>query len=230
MRIFLLAPVLLGLSTIAGAAERGYSVTDFDRIRVDGPYRVTLATGRSPGARAFGSQGAIDAVAVELQGRLLIVRRSSQSWGGYPGQPAGPVEVRLTTHGLRGAAVSGAGSLTIDRLKGQSLDLAVAGSGRLEVGAIETDRLSVAVVGSGVVTVSGTAATAQIGVRGTGAVEGERLTVKSIKVAAEGAGDLRITATQTASVLANGTGNIVVLGNPACTIKAPGSGTVACGD
>ena len=33
----------------AHTGTRGYSVTDFDRIRVEGPYTVTLATGHGRG-------------------------------------------------------------------------------------------------------------------------------------------------------------------------------------
>lgn len=223
-------PLILLFATAASAAERGYSVTDFDRIRLDGPYKVTLATGRSPGARAYGSQAAVEGVAVEVQGRTLIVRRNSQSWGGYPGKPAGPVEVRLTGHGLRSATVNGAGSLSIDRIKGHTVDLVVAGSGRLDVGALEADRLTVSVVGNGQARVAGKAAIAHFGVRGSGGIEGSALIAKDARIVADGPGDIKIKATATAAVTSNGAGNIVVEGSPACTVKASGSGMVACGD
>lgn len=221
------------LSSAAPAAERGYSVTDFERIRVDGPYKVTLTTGRSPGARAYGSQAAIEGVSVELQGRTLIVKRNSQTWGGYPGTSvggaAGPVEIRLTGYALRSATLNGAGSLTIDALKGQSIDLLVAGSGLLKVGRIDTDRLTVSVAGNGRAEVGGKAAIAQFAVRGTGAIDGSALVAKDAKIAADGPGDIKIAATATASVVSSGAGNIAVTGRPACTVKATGSGTVACG-
>lgn len=217
------------LSSAAPAAERGYSVTDFERVRVDGPYRVTLTTGRSPGARAYGSQAAIEGVSVELQGRTLIVKRNSQTWGGYPGTSAGPVEIRLTGYALRSATLNGAGSLTIDALKGQSIDLLVAGSGLLKVGRIDTDRLTVSVAGNGRAEVGGKAAIAQFAVRGTGAIDGSALVAKDAKIAADGPGDIKIAATATASVVSSGAGSIAVTGKPACTVKATGSGTVACG-
>jgi hypothetical protein len=44
------------------------------------------------------------------------------------------VEVRVTGYTLRAAALNGAGSLAIDKVKGASLDLVVAGSGLLTVG------------------------------------------------------------------------------------------------
>lgn len=227
MKIVLLAAVLL--SSGASAAERGYSVTDFDRIRVDGPYKVTLVTGKSPSARAYGSQAAIEGVVVDLQGRTMIVRRSSQSWGGYPGQSAGPVELRVSTYGLRSAALNGAGSLSIDKVRGQAIELSVAGSGLLKVGAVEADRLTLGVTGNGRAEVAGRALTAQVGIRGTGVVDASALTTNDVKLAADGPGDIRITATRTASVVSNGAGNIVVIGTPACTVKATGSGTVSCG-
>ncbi len=225
-----LPALLLSLSAAASAAERGYSVTDFDRIRVDGPYKVTLATGRSPGARAYGAQTAIEGVSVEVQGRTLVVKRNSQTWGGYPGKPAGPVEIRLTGHGLRAATLNGAGSLSIDKVKGQNIDLAVAGSGLLKVASVEADRLTVSVIGNGRAEVAGKAAIAQFGVRGTGGVEARALIAKDARIVADGPGDIRIKATATASVTSNGAGNIVVDGQPACTVKATGSGSVACGD
>lgn len=211
------------------AAERGYSVTDFDRIRVDGPYKVTLATGRSPGARAIGAPGALDAVVVEVQGRTLIVRRNGQSWGGYPGTSAGPVEVRVTGHALRSAAVNGAGSLLVDKLKGAAVDLLVAGSGSLTVAAIDADRLGVGVTGNGRATVAGKAAGAQLAVRGTGVIDAAALVVKDVKIASDGPGTVTVAATSTAGVVSHGAGEIVVTGRAACTVKATGSGTVACG-
>ncbi len=227
MKTAILAATLL--SSAAPAAERGYSVTDFERVRVDGPYKVTLTTGRSPGARAYGSQAAIEGVSVELQGRTLIVKRNSQTWGGYPGTSAGPVEIRLTGYALRSATLNGAGSLTIDALKGQSIDLLVAGSGLLKVGRIDTDRLTVSVAGNGRAEVGGKAAIAQFAVRGTGAIDGSALVAKDAKIAADGPGDIKIAATATASVVSSGAGNIAVTGRPACTVKATGSGTVVCG-
>lgn len=225
-----LSALLVLLSTAASAAERGYSVTDFDRIRVDGPYKVTLATGRSPGARAYGAQAALEGVMVEVQGRTLIIKRGSQTWGGYPGRVAGPVEVRITGYGLRAATLNGAGSLAIDKVKGQSIDLVIAGSGRLEVGAVEADRLAVSVVGDGQARVAGRAGIAQFGVRGTGGIDGGGLLAKDARIALDGPGEIKVTAITTASVTSNGAGNVVVLGKSACTVKASGSGTVACGD
>jgi hypothetical protein len=49
---------------------------------------------------------------MEVQGRTLRIRPNRSAWGGYPGEGAGPLKIELSTHGLRGASVSGAGSIS----------------------------------------------------------------------------------------------------------------------
>ena len=89
MKTAALAALLL-VAAPAMAATRSYSVTSFDRIRVDGPYQLMLKTNVAPFARAAGSQQALDAVSIRVEGRTLIVRADEGgSWGGYPGQQPG---------------------------------------------------------------------------------------------------------------------------------------------
>ena len=94
----------------SGAPQRNYSVTSFDRIRVDGPYQVTVKTNVAPFARASGTPGSLDGVSIRVEGRTLIVRAdTSGGWGGYPGEGRGPVTIEVGTHDLRppGSTVPG---------------------------------------------------------------------------------------------------------------------------
>jgi hypothetical protein len=100
----------------APVTTRTFTVTGFDRIRVDGPFKVELATGVAPYARARGTAAALDGVDIDVEGRTLVVRPSSTSWGGYPGQARGPVEIALGTHDLSTAWINGSGTLAVDRI------------------------------------------------------------------------------------------------------------------
>ena len=106
MRTFLLAAAIIVAGTPADAATRNFGVTSFTKIRVSGPYKVSVATGVAPFARATGSSAAIDRVAIEVRGDTLVVQ-SNPSWGGYPGSDPGPVEVTLGTHELGSASLIG---------------------------------------------------------------------------------------------------------------------------
>ncbi|HEV2044211.1 MAG TPA: DUF2807 domain-containing protein, partial [Sphingomicrobium sp.] len=118
MKHLILAAFLLSAAP-AAAAERNFGVSGFDRVRVDGDYKVTLTVGIAPFAKAKGSMRALDPVDIVVEGRTLIVRaKASASWGGYPGESAGPVEISIGTHELTAAFVNGAGSLAINKVRG----------------------------------------------------------------------------------------------------------------
>jgi hypothetical protein len=63
----------------AEAARRNFSVTSFDRIRMEAPFDVTLVTNKAPFARADGPVTSLDAVDLRIEGRTLIVRQRSGS-------------------------------------------------------------------------------------------------------------------------------------------------------
>ena len=134
MRTFLLAAAAaVALAAPAGAATRNFGIASFEKVRVDGPFKVTLTTGVAPFARATGSAAALDRVAIDVRGNTLVVHNNLDSWGGYPGKDVGPVEISLGTHDLSAAWLNGSGSLAIDRVKGLSFDLSVQDSGAGEI-------------------------------------------------------------------------------------------------
>jgi Putative auto-transporter adhesin, head GIN domain len=228
-RILPLAFLALAAAVPAGAAERTYSITDFDRVQVDGPYRVTVTTGRSSGARAEGSTEALDHVSIDVQGGTLRVRRNRSAWGSHPGAGAGPVTVALTTRDLRNAAVVGSGSLDIDRAKGLRVDLSVSGSGRLNVSAVEADNLIVGLLGGGRITLAGRTRQLRATVQGSGDLAAAGLSSDDAQIASDTAGNVAVAVARTAKVTATGAGDVEIIGSPTCTIEAKGSGRVTCG-
>lgn len=228
-RILTLALLAFAAAVPAGAAERTYSITDFDRVQVDGPYRVVLTTGRSSSARAEGSAEALDHVSVDVQGGTLRVRRNRSAWGGYPGGGAGAVTVTLTSRDLRNAAVVGSGSLDVDRAKGLRVDLSVSGSGRLTVGSIEADTLMVGLLGGGRITAAGRAKQLKATIQGSGDLAAADLVADDAQIASDTAGTVVVAVARTAKVTATGAGDVEIVGSPACTVQARGSGQVRCG-
>ena len=226
-RAAILASCIASLASPATAAERTLSVTTFDRVRVDGPYKVKVATGVSPFAKVSGSAAGIDAVSVDQQGRTLIIRSNPSSWGGsYPGEGRGPVEVTVGTPDLSAVWVNGSGSLAVDRIKGLSFDLAVQGSGSAAIGEANVDQLDIGISGAGSVTLAGKAPKLTAIVRGTSSLDASALQVKDVTVGAEGPSQVRINASGTAKVDARGVASVEVSGGAACTVKAQGSAVV----
>ena len=215
------------LAAPAGAAERNYSVTTFDRVRIDGPYQVTLKTNVSPFARASGTQAALDSVSIKVEGRTLVVRANSGAgWGGYPGEARGPVTIEVGTHEVSSASINGAGALLIDRVKGLSFDLSVQGAGTMRIDNAEVDLLKAGLSGSASARISGRAAKLTAMVRGTSSLEAETLAAKDAVIGAEGPAMIRASISGTAKVNAVGLASVTLAGAPSCITKTQGSATV----
>ena len=229
IRLVLGTFVLIGVVTgamPADAADRSFSVTGFDRIRVEGPYKVRLTTGVAPFAKASGSPQGLDAVAVDVQGRTLVVRPNRSSWGGYPGQAVGPVEISVGTHELSAAWLNGSGTLAINQVKGLSFELAVQGAGSSAIGNARVDQLKIGISGAGSAVIGGTAGKLTAIVRGTSSFDASGLRVKDAVLGAEGPSVVKANVTNSAKIDALGASLVEIAGGPACTTKAQGSAIV----
>ena len=209
------------LATPAAAAERRYSVTDFDRIQVEGPFRVTLTTGKGASAVASGDPQAIERVSIEVQSRLLKIRPNRSAWGGYPGQDAGAVSLAITTPALRGATVIGSGTLNIDKAKAMKFDAALSGSGRIGIGSVEADMLNLGLVGADTL--------GRATISGSGDLDAAGLRSEDAEISADTSGRIALTVRRSAKVTTTGAGEVTIGGTPACTVANRGVGIVRCG-
>jgi hypothetical protein len=217
----------LSLCAPAEAETRNFGVSGFTRIRVDGPFRVRLATGVAPFASASGSPAALNRVAIDVQGTTLVVHPESGSWGGYPGQDVGPVDVRIGTHELTAAWLNGSGTLAIDRVEGLKFDLSVQGSGAIGVDRADVDQLTLSITGTAGATVAGRADKLTAIVRGISSLDAAGLSAKDATIGAEGAATVKANVANAATVDGSGPATITLSGGPACTLRIVGSATVS---
>lgn len=214
----------------AYAADRTISVTSFSRVRVEGPFAVTVLTGVSPSARVSGDRDAIERVDLSQNGDTLIVRAGRAGWGERPAsRAAGPLTVTLATPRLEGVAIGGDAEVTAGAVAGSRVDLTVTGAGTLSVERVEADQLVATVVGAGSVAVAGKAKTARLMVNGEGAVKAPELLAGDLIARVEGAGEIATAARFTANVTTTGLGKVTVLGAAKCQVRAPAGGQVSCG-
>lgn len=223
-----LAFLLLIAAAPVAAAERNYSVTDFDRIRVEGPFRITVTTGSAVTARAEGEQRALDALTLRVDGRTLVIRMGDQGWGGFPGEVPPPPSIRLTAPSMRAVVVTGGAVVEVAQMKAPRVDLTLTGSGSITAPAIEADRLVASLMGTGRLTMGGRALTASVQSRGAGDVDASALSVGDLTVNSESAGEARFNAERSVRVISTGAGAVSVAGDAACTVQSTGAAPIAC--
>lgn len=230
MRILPALVVLSALASPAGAATRNFGIASFEKIRVDGPYKISLSTGVAPFARASGSPAAIDRVAIEVRGKTLIVHSSLSSWGGYPNANSGPVEIFLGTHDLSSAWLNGSGTIAIDRVKGLSFDLSVQGSGRGTIARVDVDQLNLNLGGTASAVLAGQAKKMTAVVRGIASLDASVLKTKDAVLGAEGAATVKADVRNAIKIDGSGPATVTLTGKPACTLRVGGSASISgCG-
>ncbi len=211
----------------ASAADRTYALTSFDRIRVEGPFDVRLATGKSPGGRAVGDDHALDALVVSVEGKTVILRLRPLAVGESAAPPKVPLVITLSTLQLASANARGNGKLAITGMKGQRIDLSINGAASMAVTGIDADQLNATIVGPGTMTLAGRAARARYQLSGAGTFEAAELIANDLIARSEGSGDTHVAARFTADVTSSGLGAITVAGKPACKTQSAG-GPITC--
>ncbi|SEN52708.1 Putative auto-transporter adhesin, head GIN domain [Sphingomonas gellani] len=221
--------LLLACAGTVHAAERSVHPGSFDRLRLRGPYEVTVASG-SPGATLTGERDAIEGVEVRLDGNTLVVQPGNSGWGTSRPQRDSdqPVRIALTTPRLAMLAVVGAARVKVAAMKADRVDVAVTGSGSVTVDGIATDMANLSAIGTGTLTVAGRAARARLLGNGAATIDAAGLDTGEIYIRTDGTGDTRARARYGADIGNSGVGRVAVVGTPKCRV-VPQGGPVSCG-
>jgi hypothetical protein len=213
----------------AHAADRPYPIADFDRLVIEGPYRVHLVVGRPTRAVASGTRAGLERVSIETSGTTLRIRPVRNVWGAAAGTDPGPVTIELTTRTLRAARLLGPARLDVERAGGLAVDFLVEGSGTLRATNVAADALTLGLQGAGSLEVTGTAKTLRGQFLGTGSVVASGLAADAATVTANTVGTVALQVNGRAEITAYGLGEVVIGGNPACVLGGSSSAQVRCG-
>lgn len=237
MTRFFLAMPLLVLAIPAHAEDRTFAIGSFDRVRVEGPFRVIVTVGASPAGTASGDARTIGNLDVRVDGTTLSVRAGTGGWGeqGGAGGSAAPV-IRVATPALHSIVTIGAAQVRVESAggagsawRGQRLDVSLTGSGTFAAPSIDADQIVATVLGSGTMTLGGRAARVRLTTSGTASVAAAALVANDLIVRLDGNGTIDAQARYTAAVTSTGLGGVTVYGRPACTVRADAGGPVVCG-
>jgi hypothetical protein len=217
-------------ATPAFAADRGFSIGNFEKLRVDGPYTVRVHTGSRVSVSAHGPQRKLERLQVELRDGTLVISTEKSAFNlGWGMGEHEEVVVNITVPMLTAASLNGSGDVSIDRIKTPAFETALVGSGDLVINRIDTGRLSAVLTGSGDLSLTGHAQRAETIVRGSGDLKAGMLSADAVNASVTGAGDLTVGTACPARVNLVGSGDVSIGGHPKCTISKHGSGDVRCG-
>lgn len=219
---------LLPLTSAEAAApeiERRVDLSSFQKLRVEGPFLVTLTTGPSPRGMLSGETEALRGVETRLSDGTLVVRRIA---GDGASSRGGPVTLTLTAPPLSAITVIGGAQVTADAMRGAAMTLSITGAGEIRVDRAEGDQLNATLLGPAKLTIIGGRVTkARLLANGPVALAADGLEAGDLVVTLEGPGEIGARARYTATVTNGGLGRVTVEGTAKCRIM--GGGPVRCG-
>ena len=130
---------------------------------------------------------------------------------------------------LTGAGLSGAGTMTVDRVEGSNFSADVGGAGSIHVAALHAQHAALAMGGTGEIVVAGAVDQLDARVSGVGSIDAGGLTARAGRLGMSGTGQIRARIDGPAEVTLSGLGHVDVTGHPRCTIHKSGLGSVHCG-
>ncbi|WP_322964915.1 GIN domain-containing protein [Sphingomonas fuzhouensis] len=223
IRTAALFPPLLLIAAVAPAAERRVDLSSFDKLRVEGPFRVTLTTATSPRGRFSGDAQALRQVEAQVTGTTLVVRRVAGGSGGDA-----PVTLTLAAPPIASITVIGGAQVTAQALKGPSLALAITGTGEVRIGQADGDQLTATLFGPARLAIDGgRVGKARLSAKGPATIAADALEAGDLTVMLDGPGEIGARARYSAAVANSGLGRVTVAGSPKCRVT--GGGPVRCG-
>jgi hypothetical protein len=224
-----LVSVSLLLSSAGQAAERKFSIFGFDDIRIGNGVDVVLTSGKGPSARAEGSNREIlDRVSLQKNGKQLVVSVRPKSLDRNNYEEDAPVTLYLSSFAIENLTHMGSGMVTLDILSGRTPKVRLGGFGTLRIDAVEADRLDVVMAGGGQLTMAGEAVAARLELQGASIFESPNLEVEKLILIQRGPVSSHLAVEREANITNFGTGRIQIEGRPNCMVRTDGSAEIIC--
>jgi len=176
---------------VAGSGNRRAErreVAGFDRLLVEGAYRVEVACGAGPSVEVEADDNLLPLIRTEVEGGRLRVRSDrGMSTKALP-------LLRISVPDLREIELPGASDFTLTGVRNEALSVEVPGASRFRAQG-ETGRLEVNLAGAGL-------------------IDAEGLRARDVKASCSGAGTISVYASESLDASVSGVGSISYAGNP----------------
>ena len=219
-----LTGALLATQSVA-AATRDFPAQGFDKVELKSAATVAITAGPRFAVHAEGDDELVRRLTADVRGDTLVL-----GWlqgGSVRGN--NNLHVSITMPRVAGAAISGAGTMTIDRVDAPQFAGDVSGAGTIRIAQLRAPRTALAMGGTGQIVVAGHTARLDAGVSGVGSIDAANLAADAGKFDMSGTGHISARVNGPADVGLSGMGSIVVAGNPRCSVHKSGLGSVRCG-
>ncbi|HUI70249.1 MAG TPA: head GIN domain-containing protein [Spirochaetia bacterium] len=205
--------VLISLEAGAGGAAEATSaraVSGFDTVSLDTSGELIITQGDSEGLEIVGSSDDLPYIVTEVQGGALRISREGP----------GPIfSVRNTVFRLRMKDISSleadsSGSISVRRLRADSLRIHISSSGSISIDSLTAGSLEVQISSSGSLRVAGDVDRQDVVLSSSGSYAAGALSSRTAKVVASSSGTATVRVSDSLDANVSSSGDVRYYGNP----------------
>lgn len=228
-KLYILILTLVAVCLPVQAAERKFTISSFEDVRIIGSVNVFITTDRGISASAEAANREIlDRVSLRKSGSQLIVSVRPKASGNRQFSADEPVTVTLSSYVIKKITHSGSGTVSLDKLGGRDPRVRLTGFGVLTINDVDSDTLNVAMNGGGQIVIAGEATKGRIELLGSSIFDGSQLELQELNLVQRGPASSHVFVEKEANISNSGTGRIQIDGRPNCIVKSGGSSQIVC--
>jgi hypothetical protein len=199
-------------------------VSDFHGITVEYPAEIVIKQGPSESLKIEAEDNVVEDLRTDVRDGILIIDHlDHHEWWI---RPTKPVRITIVVKELDEFDFDSAGTVKLDSLESDTLDLNVNGAGTLTLDEVQFSILNCRLDGAGTLTLSGIVDNLNVDMSGFGSFKADDLQAQIADIAIDGAGSAIVWVEKSLTAEISGAGSISYYGSPTVTKNVDGVGSI----
>jgi hypothetical protein len=200
-------------------------ITDFNTITIRYPAEVVIRQGEKESLTIEADDNLLPQLSTDVRSGTLIIENKEDNWADRV-DPTETVQITITVKDLNGIKFNSAGTLLVEDLQSDELELSISGAGEVTLTGLEIGNLDISLSGAGTIHADGVAENVRINISGLGSFEGEGLSSQTADVEISGAGSASLRVEKELTAKVSGAGSVNYYGDPEVSQHISGAGAV----
>jgi len=204
--------------------EETRPVEDFDAVSIRFPAEVVIRQGKTEALTIEADNNLLPQLSTKVRSGTLVIENTEGNWAKRVTPTS--VQITITVKNLKSVHFSTAGTLLVDGLTADELELNISGAAEVTLSDVDVINLDVNLSGAGSVHANGVADDVQISISGLGDFQGEELSCQTADIEISGAGSATLRVAKELNAEVSGAGTVNYYGNPEVSKRISGAGAV----
>jgi hypothetical protein len=200
-------------------------VSGFTKIDTQYPANITIQQGAEESVTITADDNLLPQLSTEVGGGTLTIRSAERNWNRRV-NASKTVEIEITVTNLSELLIRTAGSVHVQNLQGDHLEIRVEGAGSIDLLDLQLSSLTLDMNGAGSVTATGTTDELKAQIDGLGSLNAEGLSTQVAEIHISGLGSAELRVAQELTVEIDGAGSVNYHGSPEVHQQVDGLGSV----